>query len=903
MNMFRDALDLIGNGLNSIVSFGDAVPRSLSRDGDEGLTHPSPVTEREVTLDTLVKFMELLDMDPIQWKDVTMETLQKIVDERGVHCTVDTARAMAPDRFMKNPMENISIGQDTLVYLNAPPQYGKTTTMLFTMWRSGVQHNMPSILFTLDREGESKRLLESTSKFNDFVTVCSELLGMDLSLVPRLVLHDSTVKGDNVKFSDGLKRGLSEEIPFYTFMGNSYGVGKAKRLIRDNMSMHIGRDEEDGIDNNGIAFNDGRMNAMVVVDEADKFIQPGTMVKITRSNGTIGRIRKPGALEESLNGEVSLNRVVQIPHDESRRRRTTRTDSVPVESLFEAFTSVLLVTATPMAFTSTERPIVVRANTEVILAVPSNNYWSPMKMNGWGCKLVENRQVDSPDAMVEHMMSCSTPRHGLVAITSRKSGTILKSSQETMALDDAKKYPGIVSIAWNGDGIKVYTSSPAWVGFLFTTGAFESTLLDNDVTCFTSKSENKKKTEWKDWLGKIDPKTGKRNGGVMNSEIHTYPGLMDFIYSMVDIGANIPHTILYSLNMSARGTPVKGWSHQGVLTDMYVDTGSSGHDEYLIQLAGRIFGIDKRTQEEGKIIWGPRLTLKKLYEAVIAVPFFVSKLKDGVGFPELIRKTVREIYNTNGVMIDTLQVTTKSTVKRTRPGNERSIVHENKEFKRVKGATNTRIERVEFDNKFQNVPIRQHMVPVAQSIPVASPVSSATPVSRSASTMEETWINHEDGISTAMKSVVSRNGGSATSSIMANNLGAEESFPDGTGFDMAAFVRTICTRQDVLLKTGLGWSSGLFSANMNGSRKISVVRSGLTSGLKRHYDECVGAYKTNHLSGWVSRSNLLRMYASGNMQASRGRLSELESSGNTVFSDDYDFLMEKRDREIFIKIR
>ena len=47
--------------------------------------------------------------------------------------------------------------------------------------------------------------------------------------------------------------------------------------------------------------------------------------------------------------------------------------------------------------------------------------------------------------------------------------------------------------------------------------------------------------------------------------------------------------------------------------------------------------------------------------------------------------------------------------------------------------------------------------------------------------------------------------------VAANNIGAEDGFPDGTGFNMVNFVNTICARPEVLNKTGLDFGNGVFS--------------------------------------------------------------------------------------------
>lgn len=231
--------------------------------------------------------------------------------------------------------------------------------------------------------------------------------------------------------------------------------------------------------------------------------------------------------------------------------------------------------------------------------------------------------------------------------------------------------------------------------------------------------------EWSDDLGSINPKTGLPRGGVKNRYLHTYPGLIDFIYEKHHLGVALPKTSTFQFNMMARGTPAKGWSHVGETTDVFLDAGASAHDEGIGQRGGRAEGIDKRTQEQGKKLWAPRRTLIKLYEATMSVPFFLAKLKDGVGFPDLIRQTTDEIFNSTGIMVDTLQVTTKTLTKRSRAGNERKIVEENKKMKAALEDTETHLERVEFPDTLVPVPINRH-APVVREVQASSASSAST---------------------------------------------------------------------------------------------------------------------------------------------------------------------------------
>lgn len=143
------------------------------------------------------------------------------------------------------------------------------------------------------------------------------------------------------------------------------------------------------------------------------------------------------------------------------------------QTLFDTCTAVLLVTEKIYAFLGIVEPFVVRNNKDVIFAIPSENFWSPMKVEGWGCKLIDNMLVESFTPMLEDMKASESPWHELMAITSGNRGAKIKESQEVPALNAAKTYPGMLSIVWNGDGVKIFTAAFIWQARRANTEAVE----------------------------------------------------------------------------------------------------------------------------------------------------------------------------------------------------------------------------------------------------------------------------------------------------------------------------------------------------------------------------------------------------------------------------------------------
>ena len=140
----------------------------------------------------------------------------------------------------------------------------------------------------------------------------------------------------------------------------------------------------------------------------------------------------------------------------------------------------------------------------------------------------------------------------------------------------AKMFPGLISIAWSGGGIVVYTKSVMWIEkFKEQFGVPFSTDCGSGIWKFTGTKKDS----------------------------NNYRALIDFIYSVDDI-AEIPKTLLFARDMAVRGTPIKGYNHVGHLSDMYYELSGCSHDEFIIQIVGRLTGIDSRTQLEGKTLWG-----------------------------------------------------------------------------------------------------------------------------------------------------------------------------------------------------------------------------------------------------------------------------------------------------------
>ncbi len=255
---------------------------------------------------------------------------------------------------------------------------------------------------------------------------------------------------------------------------------------------------------------------------------------------------------------------------------------------------------------------------------------------------------------------------------------------------------------------------------------------------------------------------------------------------------------------------------------MYINTGNTGHDENLIQLAGRLFGIDKRTQEQGKIIWGPRPTLEKLYDGFKSMTYFVAKLKDDVTLLERKREVLRAVYNSvsGHVVSDTHQVTNKSMQNRCRKRIAAEVEQTEKAIKRAKHDKGVGVSGRYFDDKFDPMTLNAHVpiaepvaTPVGQTIaePVASPDVPVMEDLSSTEEMDELWEENKASIVRAMRAIVVRNDGKVSLSTMAYHLPGEDDAP-AYNVSVTKFLRRIVATKDVMFRAGLFFQDEKFWA-------------------------------------------------------------------------------------------
>ena len=627
----------------------------------------------------LVKFVDAIENDPSECIKWIGEHFQVDVDKpeditRRV--TLQEVMALSDTRKMKNSI-NSAIGMKALVYYIAFTQSGKTRGIMKTIWESGLLKGFPTVQYTMNRCGEGGRMKGDAEDFNKIVTICAKMLGMDRNEYTLLELNHSEEEGGDQKFLDNLKKEMETApiTPVYSILGNASKIKALGEKVIMDMGKYVPR-EDANIMVDGLWTNITAMKALLVIDESDSTVKEMNT-----------------KLSEVLSAPIDVCFAVPCPGSIP----SYPTNQMP--SISASFTSSLRVTASPQVYGYKKAYYGgIYDVVEVLTSQPSDKYWTYKKQSQWGCKQIDkvtltktNREGWEPMA-ASMMLDRECTRHGFCASIR---GT---AKQIHAALKASKMFPGLISIAWSGDGVTVYTKSVMWVEkFQEQFGQGNSKDCGSGVWKFTGKK---------------------------GSKIPDYRAFIDFIYSVDDI-AEIPKTLLFARDMALRGTPIKGYNHVGHLSDMYYELSGFSHDEFIIQIVGRLTGIDSRTQQEGKTLWGYENMLKKVEQALDDIPVFMKQIRKNEVF-----KTEYDLKRESVHMGDTI-VDNDGTI---------GISHENRtrKFGEVDGAIRSQcnlkrkclrigveIQNPVIPNVYAPIPHRIVHAPVA---PVAAHARSGTVV-------------------------------------------------------------------------------------------------------------------------------------------------------------------------------
>ena len=779
-----------------------------------------------IDIGDLLAIVGMCDADPLG-KERFTNRLQVMRGDRKL--TFSMVESMRGTRFQKNMLEDtngviVDLGLNTVGYLISPAQSGKTFSILFSIWSAGIRRSMPSIFITHNGCQEVSRLAVAVKKFNDLIHTFAKMMGIPTGSVPVLRLFSGKENG----FIKQVRTKDSSVIPVYATMGNSAKMKHLKQVIKK-VSPYVERE---------IDINDAdntRLKMFFVIDEADNLVQAkrfqdkkvdGKVVK--GDDGKAIREFADGRLSREMNSETDLDTNIQTG---------PRQDLVLVDkksSIWDCFSTILCVTATPQAIVIADRFIPQGRHIYAMVPNPSVNYWSFAKKENWECKIIENKIVSNWEEMLDDIMkdNRSFSRHSLVSIYSKVDGTFLTSDQDVGAMSAIKRHPKCVSISWSGEHVTVFSTCKRWHKRFEETGAFDIVkqgVIGDDrlsVFSYTSKKENLKMSHLAD--GKLNVRA-----------ICSYPMLMSFIYKFP---IDIPRTILFALNMVLRCTPVKGCvDHEGFLTDMYTEIKGCGNDEFYQQLIGRLSGLDGRTQDMGKTLWCSRRDLGVLYDGMDDVPNLVDKVNSGLNFSEACVELEQEIIEREHPRItDTYGATNKkSLVGKTRKGIETSSVM-------VQSRLNKRVR--EEGIEIERAAPRQRLVRnnfVVSNIQAPPPNVFVSSIEEGEvedvedveeeyyNSCEHVYLSNIDFLSKSICDALSLTR-KVTLSRMVERLGGDDDMPDSSrlpdGFIMnISFVRYISSLSSFLSSIGVCFEDGYFikirgddESDIDGVVKIST---------------------------------------------------------------------------------
>ena len=753
----------------------NAVKSNFGYYNDNSVVNSTPVVNNTPVVnrkEQLVKFVDAIENDPsecIKWIEEHFQVDVDKPEDITRRVTLQEVMALSDTRKMKNSI-NSAIGMKALVYYIAFTQSGKTRGIMKTIWESGLLKGFPTVQYTMNRCGEGGRMKGDAEDFNKIVTICAKMLGMDRNEYTLLELNHSEEKGGDQKFLDNLKKEMETApiTPVYSILGNASKIKALGEKVIMDMGKYVPR-EDANIMVDGLWTNITAMKALLVIDESDSTVKEMNT-----------------KLSEVLSAPIDVCFAVPCPGSIP----SYPTNQMP--SISASFTSSLRVTASPQVYGYKKAYYGgIYDVVEVLTSQPSDKYWTYKKQSQWGCKQIDkvtltktNREGWEPMA-ASMMLDRECTRHGFCASIR---GT---AKQIHAALKASKMFPGLISIAWSGDGVTVYTKSVMWVEkFQEQFGQGNSKDCGSGVWKFTGKK---------------------------GSKIPDYRALIDFIYSVDDI-AEIPKTLLFARDMALRGTPIKGYNHVGHLSDMYYELSGFSHDEFIIQIVGRLTGIDSRTQQEGKTLWGYENMLKKVEQALDDIPVFMKQIRKNEVFKteyDLKRESVQR----GDTIVDNDGTIGISHENRTRKfGEVDGAIRSQCNLKRKCLRIGVEIQHQVIPNVYAPIPHRivhvpAPVAPVAPVAPIASvaPVAPVAPVELNESdSMVEMWENHKNAIVNSMINVVETFERRASVRIMSENISNEEEFPDGTDFNMTRFVNKICVLPEALRMSGLKFEDGFF---------------------------------------------------------------------------------------------
>ena len=594
-------------------------------------------------IELVIAMVENFEFDPVAINGF-VNRLEKLAQNNGGVVTLENI--IKTPKCQMNSFRGNIVQKDSCNILFALTQSAKTLLTMVIAWKAGIVSKRPSILLSFNRTDERSRFERTVvSQLEKRIKLCCKYARVRYEQIPTLkITGDDQSKGgeqfieDNVNFfigkmpssqvnpeyeSESKKSKKSTKkksktkkfyevppVPVYIALTNSARVKNLRKLV-SHMSEHL-------MDAGGC-----QKDVILILEEGDQSIK-GEKSKLAN---VLNSTPKDGHLKiKSVKNRIHSHDESVIPEKDYIKK-----NGKTMFPLIDVFTTLVYVTATPQIFEKME----VHGGREVniIRAAPSVNYWS--FFNVGSCKRIHFESASSPQDMIDHMNKSAEDGlrgNALVAINGH-AGTLRIENQKIFAREAALKNSNIVAIAWDGDGVHVYTQRKDWARELYESGLIT-----------LNKGEIQKKLNYKNkeipffwsFSGTNNKKCDEYDSEKKElNYICSYLGLITFMSKHAERverkNGKPASTVLYAWNMVGRSTPIKSYEHEWGLTDLYL-VSNGLHDEALQQLAGRLSTIDLNPEYSprfrGKTFWSSieeRLNLQKSFSRLSKLLKIISK--------------------------------------------------------------------------------------------------------------------------------------------------------------------------------------------------------------------------------------------------------------------------------------
>jgi hypothetical protein len=705
-------------------------------------TSGSTIIKTKSVLMTMISNME---MDPIQQKT----WIQNAIDKSGEDFSMIDSFMTTP-RFQTGGLTSETVELGTMYYMMAPPQLGKTQGVMATILEAAVEKGMPSVIACMNSRLETPRFRKTADGFNSVVMECARAIGISSSDTPSISIYDSSSpSGGYSSALNNWKLGLTKRVPVYVVMTNTPKIRKFRRDIIPILGDVCGIDD------------DGRVSAMMVVDEAD------LLFKTASENSK---------LEQAVFGGEPI-----VLGDSSH------------DNIHDMFSSIVYVTATPQSMVTSSVPVNGR-RTVIIEPEPSSNNWQYHAKPGWACKIIDREHAGNVGVMIDDMVADDCSRVALISTT--KETRIDKRS--VSARKSASLYtdvPGFVSFSWSSGVIEVYTSDPKWICVLKSArpGVFSFTFGVDGISKF-----------------------------VGTKSINSYPRLISFMMKS-DMKPLVYKFVLRAHHMAERAMPIKGDDHSCPLTDMYLDAHDI-HYEARIQVAGRLCGMDpegiKKTLWSSKKQHDKHIRSIDCTHYVID-----HLLRHGIGSREAIAATnktlidlTEETAKVTKIVVDEHGALTMLKGRVTRPEARRNyrdmasdVRSEARDVKRVK------IGKFKYSSTVKHSPTPEISDDEGGDSDMSDYCESESEedvvvIDDTCPVMEMVG-NHSVAIGKAIAEAIVEAGGNISSAGLAGVIGGSGHYPDGASFTPQTLLRVIGGKMAASMAgTGFTFENGFYAS-------------------------------------------------------------------------------------------